>query len=244
VLLGCIALSGLLSVGCHFEPRFKRLPEVTGRISDEDTGAPLGGAFVVAKYVHPSLIDGYMPFISLLGVTDAEGLFRIPARRKFAWERVAGPAIYVVHPSYGFVPARYNGPLDEVDIRLSVRKYDGMTDQSWFLRVCDFPASDFPGVSQDVLDSVEAAACGRPLSEFPNGQPRARGARNSDGQRTGPWEFFDESGRVWARGSFLYGEPDLYWDFYDPAGKLIKRADYCQGFRLDDGTCERASVKY
>lgn len=179
----------------------------TGRVVDAQTGEAIVGAAVFEALPAERRAADVRRFDDVrVTESDAAGRFRFPPRNDgwlaalFSSRRA--PRYHVYHESYGLVWGREAAGRIELSLRdAHLRSADAG-------RLCR-------SREEDVLHvTVRARHCPPARPElFPDGRPRATGALDARGRRTGPWRFLREDGSLRARGHYVDGAAAGDWVF-------------------------------
>ena len=182
---------------------------VRGRIVDADTGAPVVDALVFEAETSGRGAADVRRFRAVhRTTTDASGTFAFPPRRRprFAFLRPARPLRYLAyHPDYGLV--RMRAPeTDAIPVRVGLR--DAHLRQAEARALCGSTSTDA------FHATLRARVCPPARPELhPNGRPRARGAVDARGRRTGRWLFLRADGSIRAIGAYAEGGAIGAWRF-------------------------------
>ncbi len=220
----CAALACSPSAG-PFE-----LEAAHGYVVDADSGEPIRDALVIQSWRGGGVPGSERPvYHARVARSDRQGAFHFareaaPSPRMWTL-RTYGPELALYHPSYGLVRG---GRADaEGRLRLAASLRDSA------LRIADAESLCHDEEPDAAVQPVAGLACPPGAqARWPDGTPRAEGAFDARGRRTGGWLFRYESGHIAARGRYRRGTPVGVWEFFDRRSELVVRTD-ASGARIE-----------
>ena len=187
-------------------------PSASGTVLDSRTGEAIVGAWVFEAVPGERRGSDVRRFERVRETrTDERGRFHFaPETRGWVarlFSHATPPRYHVYHERYGLVWGREGAGRIELSLRDA------------HLRSAD--ASQLCGTQEsDALHArVRARHCPPAQPDrFADGRPRATGAVDDRGRRSGPWRFFREDGSLLAEGQYVAGAASGRWVFHPRPG--------------------------